>query len=126
MKDPQILIVDDEAGIRDVCQRTLQAEGYAAETAASGDEALARLEERTFGLVLSDISMPGATDGPRLLEIVKKNWPAIDVVMMTAFPTLDTAIPTLKTGAYDYLIKPFDQEFLISVVRRCLEKRRLA
>jgi signal transduction histidine kinase len=127
MEQPgQILVVDDEPGIREVCQRTLVAAGHSVETAASGDEALVRLEKGAFDVVLTDISMPGVIDGPRLLEAIKRKWPTVDVIMMTSFPTLETAIPTLKTGAYDYLIKPFDQQFVISVVFRCLEKRRLS
>ena len=122
----RILVVDDEAPIREICRRTLQASGYPIETVDSGEKALLLMQNQTFDFVLTDIHMPGSVDGSLLVEMIKEKSPLTDVVVMTAAPALETAISTLKNGAYDYLIKPFNSEFLLSVVNRCFEKRRLS
>lgn len=118
--------MDDEFPIREVCRRALTSSGYTVATAVNGDEAIKALHEQKFDFVLTDIMMPGGCDGPRLLKAIKEESPQTDVVIMTGFPSLETAIPTLKNGAYDYLIKPFDNALLLSVVQRCFEKRRLS
>jgi signal transduction histidine kinase len=122
----QILVVDDELPIREVCRRTLEGSGFNVTTAANGEEALENLERQDFDFVLTDIMMPGRWNGAGLLEAIKQKSPLTDVVIMTGFPSLSTAIPTLKNGAYDYLVKPFDKALLLSVVQRCFEKRRLS
>ena len=122
----RILVVDDEFPIREICRRTLTSSGYSVVTAVNGDEALKTLRDQKFDFVITDIMMPGSCDGPRLLKAIKEGSPQTDVVIMTGFPSLETAIPTLKNGAYDYLIKPFDNALLLSVVQRCFEKRRLS
>lgn len=123
---PSLLVVDDEAPVREVCRRTLTALGCAVRTAADAGEALAQLKEIPFDLILTDLTMPGALNGEKLLEEVKRLSPTTDVIIMTAFPALETAIPTLKKGACDYLIKPFDQPFLRALIERWREKRRLS
>ncbi|MBI4052241.1 MAG: response regulator, partial [Elusimicrobia bacterium] len=125
-REEKILIVDDEEAIRNVCSRTLRASEFRVETAENGEKALLLLPAGNFDLVFTDLAMPGAVNGLRLFEEIKRQYPCIDVVIMTAYPALETAIPTLKNGAYDYLIKPFEQELLKSVVGRCFEKRRLS
>jgi len=122
----RILVVDDELSIREVCRRTLSGSGYTVATANDGKEALRILHTQTFDFVLTDLMMPGGCNGARLLETIKQESPATDVVVMTGYPSLETAIPTLKNGAYDYLIKPFDNVLLLSVVQRCFERRRLS
>jgi len=122
----KILVVDDEESIRELCRRVLAASGYDVTTAQNGDEALTRVNDEEFDFVLTDVRMPGGCDGPSLLQAIKSRAPTTDVVVMTGFPSLETAVPTLRNGAYDYLIKPFDKELLLSVVRRCLEKRALS
>lgn len=122
----RILVVDDESSIREVCRRILEPSGYGIETAETGEKALQQMQNQTFDFVLTDIRMPGSVDGTHLVEIIKEKSPLTDVVVMTAAPALETAISTLKSGAYDYLIKPFNREFLLSVVNRCFEKRRLS
>jgi len=122
----QILVVDDELPIREICRRVLEGSGYKVTTAATGDEALDYLKTQDFDFVLTDLMMPGSCNGTRLLEAIKEKSPVTDVVLMTSFPSLSTAIPSLKSGAYDYLIKPFDNGLLLSVVQRCFEKRRLS
>lgn len=122
----RILVVDDEPGIREVCERTLRAMGFEVKSASDGQAALKELDEQDFDFVLTDLSMPAPVDGTRLTEMIKSRSPFIDVVIMTAYPTLETAIQLLKNGAYDYLSKPFSQDLLESVVARCFEKRRLS
>ncbi len=123
----RILVVEDEKPLREACQRILQDAGYNVVIAESGEEALAVFQKgKGFDVILTDIRMPGSLDGVALVEIVKQESPMTDVVVMTAVPTVETAIPTLKQGAYDYLIKPFNEEFLLSVIHRCFEKRRLS
>lgn len=124
--DGDILIVDDESGIREVCSRTLRQMGFQVRSAPDGPAALKQLNERRFDLVLTDMAMPESADGARLVSEIKLHWPATEAIVMTAYPSLETAIPTLKDGACDYLIKPFGQELLRSVIGRCFEKRRIA
>jgi signal transduction histidine kinase len=121
-----ILVVDDEASVREVCQRTLAGMECVVETAEGAEPALAKMRDHPFDLVLTDLTMPGPLNGEKLLEEIKCLYPSTDVIIMTAFPALDTAIPTLKKGAYDYLIKPFDQSFLKASVGRWQEKRQLS
>ena len=120
-----ILVVDDENAIRRLCERVLSGLGFSVRTAGNGEEALARLKESPADIVLTDLSMP-IMDGVRLTEEVGRRHPGTDVIIMTAYPRLETAIPLLRSGAYDYLIKPFDAEVLSAVMERCFQKRRLS
>jgi signal transduction histidine kinase len=120
-----ILVVDDEDAIRRLCERVLSGLGFSVRTADNGEEALARLKESPADIVLTDLSMP-VMDGVRLTEEIGRRHPGTDVIVMTAYPRLETAIPLLRSGAYDYLIKPFDGDVLSAVVDRCSQKRRLS
>lgn len=120
----KILIVDDEAPIRAICERALRQAGYECASAESGEAALPRLSE-AWDVVLTDLTMPGAINGTELLRRARASGIA-DVILMTAFPELNTAIESLQGGAYDYLIKPFTVDNMLLVVKRCLEKRRLS
>lgn len=121
----RVLIVDDEGGIREICARTLGGMGFEVSSAPNGEAALGRLEAQRFDFVLTDISMPESINGEQLTSEIKHRWPSTDVVIMTAYPGLESAILTLKNGAYDYLIKPFSPELLRAVAARCFEKRSL-
>ncbi len=123
---PRILIVDDEASVREFCRRALSAFSLEMQTASNGTEAFTQCKAGTFDVVITDLVMPGGIDGRALLEEIKRLSPVTDVIIMTAFPALESAIPTLKQGAYDYLTKPLDMDLLRSVLARCLEKRRLS
>lgn len=125
MNNSRILIVEDEEMTRNLCERSLLDEQYSVDSASTGETALKILQKSNFDLVLSDLMMPGPVNGEKLLEEIKENWPSTDVVIMTAFPTLETAIPILKKGARDYLIKPVNPQFLKSTVTRILERRHL-
>ncbi len=125
-KTENILLVDDESLIIEYCERLLKGMDLHILTASDGEKALDIIKKEEIDFVLTDLIMPGKIDGVKLSEEIRRLRPSTDVVIMTAYPTLETAIPVLKNGAYDYLIKPFDPDVLKSVVRRCLEKRRLS
>ncbi len=103
----RILVVDDELAVRDSLKEWLEEEGFTVAMAGSGPDALAALDAGTFHLMLLDIKMPGM-DGVEVLERAKGMAPALSVVMMTAYATVETAVEAMKIGALDYLIKPFD------------------
>jgi len=116
-----ILVVDDEKIIHESCGRILREEGYEVETALSGQEALQKLKERQYDLVLTDIRMPGM-DGIETLEKMKEEIPDITVVMFTGYSSVETARGSMKLGAFDYLPKPFTPEELLAVVKKAIEK----
>jgi len=110
-----ILVVDDELIVRDSLKEWLDEEGFSVETAASGPDALEKLAQTSFNLMLTDIKMPGM-DGVELLGKALETTPELCVLMMTAYATVETAVEALKTGARDYLMKPFDPEAMIAKV----------
>ena len=118
----EILVVDDEMSIRSVLAQVLEKDGYAVTAAASGEEALEFLEQKSFALVVSDIKMPGI-NGLELLKITKERYPDMQVIIITSFASLETALEALRNGAYDYLLKPFEDLSIISAaVKRAIEK----
>ncbi len=121
-----ILIVDDEADIRDLVAGVLGDEGYDTRVAANSQQALAAVAERRPSLVILDIWLQGsAMDGIELLDAFKARDPALPVVMISGHGTLDTAVAAIKRGAYDYIEKPFQAEQLLVMVRRATETERL-
>jgi DNA-binding NtrC family response regulator len=119
-----VLVVDDEEVARQFCSTALDSLGFAAQTAASGSQALKMLETGQFDVVLADIRMPGMS-GLELLKIVKQTYPDIDVVMMTGYGSIPSAVQAIKLGAYDYLTKPFRVDDLKHVFQRVAEKQEL-
>jgi signal transduction histidine kinase len=124
---PRVLVVDDEIGFRELCTDLLQEEGYETDAAQHGRDALDLLAKGPdrYQLVLSDINMP-VMDGLQLLRGVKEAYPFLEVVLMTAYGGLQSALEALRTGAYDYITKPFTREGLLATVNRGLEKQRLS
>jgi two-component system response regulator PilR (NtrC family) len=120
----RILIVDDEAGMRDMLSILLRKEGYGVTVADRAEKAIEMAARGEFDLVMSDISMPGKS-GIEVLRQTKAASPDTPVILITAYASTESAVEALKLGAYDYLIKPFDVEELKNVVRNALEKRRL-
>ena len=118
------LIVDDEAPLRALLRRLMEAEGFVCDEASSGDEALALLSAQTVPLVLSDFHMP-RMDGGTLLREIHAQWPETAVVMITAVSDVDIAVRCLEAGALDYVTKPFAIEEVRARVSQALEKRRL-
>jgi DNA-binding NtrC family response regulator len=124
MQKYRILICDDEEGILSYLKKLLRAQGMEVETFSSGRELLQRLrEEQTADadLLLQDMKMPDM-DGIQILREVKKLFPALPVIMMTAFGTIDAAVESIKLGAYDYVTKPFPKEKIFSVLANVLER----
>jgi len=120
----KILAVDDEVQILDICRRTLGRAGYEVSTSHSASAAVERLREG-WDIILSDLTMPGPLNG---IDLVRKarSLGNTDVILMTGFPELNSAIEALREGAYDYLIKPFSLDVLQMTVRRCADKRNLS
>lgn len=120
----RILVVDDEASLREVLTIMLQREGYEVESAANGAEAQARLQECAFDLVISDIKMPKVS-GLQLLNFIREQAPETMVIMITAFSTSEEAVEAMKLGAFDYITKPFRNDEIRLIVHNALERKNL-
>ena len=121
----RILVVDDEKQIRRIVSVLLQERDYEVAEASCGEEALRLQTDFEPALVLLDLSMPGM-DGLQTLQELMKTVPAPEVVMMTAFGTIRSAVEAMRLGAFDYLSKPFDNDALLLTIERALERRRLS
>ncbi len=120
----KILVVDDEEIVVKSCLRILGETDYAVDAVRSGMEALQKLDETHYDVLVLDIMMP-KMDGLEVLQRVKESHPDIDVIMVTGLSEIETAVHSMKLGAFDYLPKPFDPEALKLLVGRAFEKRRL-
>jgi two-component system, NtrC family, nitrogen regulation response regulator NtrX len=121
-----ILIVDDEADIRDIVSGILSDEGHGTRTAKNADEALAAVEARRPHLAFLDIWLQGShLDGLQLLQVIKSAHPGLPVVMISGHGNIETAVSAIKMGAYDFIEKPFKADRLVLVAERALEASRL-
>ena len=121
----RVLVADDEAGIRSFLVGALEGVGHQVDTAAAGDEALAALRARAYDLLITDLKMPGL-DGMALLTAIKEEQPEVEVIVLTAHGTIETAVDAMKRGAFDYLQKPVESLAELRImVDRALERRRL-
>jgi two-component system nitrogen regulation response regulator NtrX len=121
-----ILIVDDEADIRNIVSGILSDEGYGTRSAKNSDEALAMVEARRPHLVFLDIWLQGSRlDGLQLLQILKDQNPSLPVVMISGHGNIETAVSAIKLGAYDFIEKPFKADRLLLIAERALETSRL-
>ena len=120
-----LLVVDDDASNRVTLERILRRDGYTVTHAASGREAMESFRERPVDLVLTDLNMPGMS-GIDLLKALRTVDPDAEVVVMTAYGTVETAVEAMKEGAYDFVSKPLKRHELLAVIRKALEKRSLA
>lgn len=121
----RVLIVDDDVSILGVVSEVLEDDGYTVTTASSGEEALDILRDNQFSLVMSDIRLPGI-NGVEVLEHIKRISPRTNVIIITSHASLDTSIDAIKHGAYDYLLKPFEDLSLISsAAKRAIESYEL-
>src|SRR5689334_18154449 len=123
-KTAHILVVDDEVNIRNALVTMLEKRGYQALGASTGEEALQCLEDARMDLVITDLRMPGIS-GIEFLRRLKDKWPDTEVLLITAFGSIDTAVEAMRMGAYDYLTKPIDRERFGVVVERALERHTL-
>ncbi len=123
MSRARVLVVDDKENMLKLFAKIL-GEQHDLTTVGDGATALALIAEREFDVVVTDLKMPGA-HGFTVLESVKARWPETEVVLMTAYATVQDAVEAMKQGAYDYLQKPFDPDAAALVVERALERRQL-
>ena len=121
----KILIVDDEEAVRDSLSGWFTEDGYAVDTAVDAEEAMAKLQQQPYELVLLDIKLPGM-DGMELQQRIKERNPDLPVIMITAYATVETAVQALKAGAFDYITKPFDPDNLSRLVRNAIRQKQLA
>ena len=119
-----ILIVDDEKNIRLTLSQALETLDAQIDVAANGEEALTKLKEKEFGLILLDIRMPGM-DGMEVLRRVREIRPDIRVIIITAYGTVESAVEAMKLGAVDFLQKPFDPEEIRELVSRVMDRDKL-
>lgn len=118
-----ILIIDDEAAIRESLETLLQFEGYSVESAETGEAGLAKLGERTFDLILLDFALPDR-NGLEVLAEIRNRDPQLAVIMITAYGTVDNAVRAIQSGATNFIQKPWDNEKLLADVRASVARRR--
>ncbi len=118
-----ILVIDDEMIVHQSISRILEAEGYQVDGVLRVDEALERLKKTPYDLVLTDLMIP-EKNGMEAVKAIGRNYPDMGVVMFTGFPTVDSAVESMKLGSLDYLPKPFTPDELLAVVDRSLERIR--
>ena len=124
MKEKSILIVDDEKNILLTLSQSLEALQVEIDTAANGEEALAKLKEKEFDLILLDIRMPGM-DGMEVLRRVREIRPDIRMIMISAYGTIELAVEAMKLGAVDFIPKPFSPQEIRDMVSRVLDREKL-
>ncbi len=122
--DGKILVADDEKATRELLAQALSSKGFVVETAVDGLDALEKIKKHSFDLLVTDLLMPNM-NGLDLMQESCEIYPDLIVIVVTANATLETALQALKQGAYDYIIKPFDPEYIVPVIERGLEKLRL-
>jgi DNA-binding NtrC family response regulator len=120
-----ILIVDDEEVVRHSHLRSLANTGCHTEAAEDGHEALRVMEQRPFDVVLLDLSMPGL-DGMDVLKTIKERWPDSEVVVITGYPTIETAKEAVRLGAHNYIAKPVGPDDVIKAANEAMTQKRWA
>lgn len=120
-----ILVVDNEKSMREMLSIALEKEGYEVETARNGEVAVEMVEKSNYDVVITDINMP-RSNGIDVLDAVNRARPGTPVIMMTGYASPETAVETMKKGAYDYITKPFNMEDFKLVIRNASERKALA
>ena len=123
MATKHILLVEDDANLRDALADTLKLNGYEVTQAADGQEALVKFQKYSVDLVLSDVQMQ-PMDGFQLLHSLKQKQESVPVVMMTAYGTIEKAVEAIRCGATDYLVKPFESEELLTLLAAILPEQK--
>lgn len=123
MNPVKVLLVDDEAGYSSTLAKRLSRRGLAVRAVESGKEALGAFEEEMFDIVLLDIKMAGM-DGIKTLSELKRLYPLVEVVMLTAHANTDIVISSLAMGAFDYLMKPADADDLVLKIDEAMKRRQ--
>jgi len=123
MEKIKMMLVDDEERFLSTTKKLLERKGLEVLTATSGGEALAMLGVQTVHVIVLDVKMPGM-DGITTLKEIKRQFPLVEVIMLTGHATIESAIDGLKSGAFDYLMKPADIDEIIAKVREAHDKRQ--
>ena len=121
----KVLVVDDDPAVRKSIDRVLSSKGYAVITAENGEEALQTMEQSPFDVVLLDMRMPGQ-DGLSVLRTIKQKWPESEVVIITGYPTVDSAKEAVRLGAYDYVAKPVGPQDVINIADGAMTRKQWA
>ena len=121
----KILIVDDQFGDRELAKDILEDQGFRVETSSGGEEALEKLNNEQFDIVLTDLMMP-EIDGLELVQRIKEKKYDTEVIVMTAYATVETATRAIKLGAYDYTVKPLDKHKIAVVISNCISAHKLS
>ena len=121
----RILIVDDDEGVRQSYLRSLEGISRNVEAASDGTEALQTMERYPFDVVLLDLRMPGL-DGLSVLRTIKQKWPDSEVVIITGYPTVDSAKEAVRLGAFDYVAKPVGPQDVINVTNGAMTRKQWA
>ena len=124
-KNFRLLIVDDEYSVRSSLYNWFKDDGFQVDTADNAEEALAKIQQKDYDIAFVDIKMPGM-DGLELQIKLKEHAPEIIVIIITAYASVDSAVKSLKEGAFDYVTKPFDPDELNHLIRNALNQRKLA
>jgi len=120
-----ILVIDDEESMRDSCRQTLSRDGNNVEVAEDGARGLAMLQSKSFDVIILDLKMPGLS-GMEVLKKIKEYDHEVLVIVITGYATVESAVEAMKSGAYDFIPKPFTPEGLRAIVKRALDRRELA
>ena len=123
MKKMRMMLVDDEERFLSTTQKLLTKKGYDVVTASSGTEALEKIRVQNIHVVILDVKMPGM-DGNATLKEIKRQVPLVEVIMLTGHATMESAIDGLKSGAFDYLMKPVDIDIIIQKAEEAFEKNQ--
>lgn len=122
MEPLTLLLIDDEPEFTQIMAKRLQKHGFAVKTANDGESALAQLAN-TISCVVLDVAMPGMS-GVEILKAIKAQWPLVEVVMLTGYATIGTAVEAIKMGAFNYLLKPCELEELLNQITQALARRK--
>ncbi|HWZ16502.1 MAG TPA: sigma-54 dependent transcriptional regulator [Mucilaginibacter sp.] len=124
MQKDKLLIIDDEERLRSLLARILQLEGYDVLVASTGKEGLKKLQHDTIPVVISDVKLPDI-NGIELTAQIKAGWPATEIIVLTAFGTINDGVKAIKSGAFDYITKGDDNEKIIPLVSKAMDKALL-
>lgn len=119
----KILVVDDEKSVCDSVKKILTRKGYEVDNSMDAEDAINRIKETSYDLVITDMMMP-KTSGLELLQMIKQYYPELEVVLITGYATIDTAVQATKLGAADYLPKPFTPDELTQITKKALERSK--
>lgn len=127
--ETKVLIIDDDEGMRNVVKKYIDLWGYIPFSAKSVETALQHMKQHDFQVIITDKNMPspenGVTGGKYVIDHVRKNYPSSEVIMMTGFASIESAIDAMKAGAFDYIVKPFQSDELKRKVDRVVEYKKL-